>query len=91
MGIKIAAVCFRAGVKQRDANAVLAHILAKKPSQLREEGPWAIEIRHDGKRWVVAKGQGPFLIVLPLPFKGWVDEWKTIPPLKRAKDLLHIL
>ena len=94
MQIQLAAVCVRAGVSREIAHKAFMRALAAREGRLNGPGdpPWALEVEVDGQRYAVGQGDDPrFFVVLPLPFQGHADEWKVIPPLQTADDLLQLL
>ncbi len=86
--MKLAAVCIRAGISPTIGNRAILAALRGHGGRL-PDAPWAMEVALDGQRYVVGQGDDPrFFVVFPLPFAGWTDEFKIVPPLDRAADLL---
>jgi hypothetical protein len=84
MKLQIAAWCYRAGFSKETMNKAL---MKAYPKLLK--GEKVVEVIVDGKKWLVGKGK--LVCVLPLPFKGWADEYKVVPPIKSRKDLEFLL
>jgi hypothetical protein len=53
------------------------------------QGQKVVEVKIDGKRWLVGKGK--LVCVFPIPFPGWADEYKAIPPIRDKRDLEALL
>jgi hypothetical protein len=84
MKFQIAAWCYRAGFPREVMHKAL---LKAYPKLIK--GERVVEVEVGGKKWLVGKGK--LVCVLPLPFKGWADEYKVVPPIRSKKDLEFLL
>lgn len=80
---KLNAWCIRAGVdKAKAATALFAAIKALGYST---PNGTVVDVTVGGQTWRVGFGQqyaqGQIYWAVPLPFDGWHDEYKTIPPM----------
>jgi len=49
--------------------------------------PFVYVVEVKGEKWVLAQGKDPrFIIVVPFPFEGWSDEYKSVPPYQAEED-----
>lgn len=86
VNVRLASVCQRAGVDPATANRAFL-LCVPWPA-----GPWAKEIEIENQHYVVVMGDDPrFFVVFPVPFPGHSDQWKVIPPLRSANELLALL
>jgi hypothetical protein len=59
---------------------------ALKTNLISQEEPWVCIVHVKRRKWCLFGEPNRLFCAVPLPFPGWSDEYKFIPPFKGMED-----